>query len=163
MKTIATMRALDGQLGAIRVEDIYDTDIEDLWEACTEPDRLARWIAEVTGDLRPGGAFYATFTSSGAGAGRVEACDPPHHLRLTMLPETDDEQQLEAWLAREGDKTRLTVENRGLPLNELPLHGAGWQAHLEDLTRSLTGQPPAWDTRWSELTPTYRTMPLLEA
>jgi uncharacterized protein YndB with AHSA1/START domain len=127
MKTIATMRALDGQLGAIRVEDVYDTDIEDLWEACTEPGRLARWIAEVSGDLRLGGAFHATFTSSGAGAGRIEACDPPHHLLLTMLPGTDDEQQLEAWLAREEDKTRLTVENRGLPLGELLLHW-GWLA-----------------------------------
>lgn len=36
-----------------------------------------------------------------------------------MLPDTDDEQQIEAWLATQGDKTRLTVENRGLPLAEL--------------------------------------------
>ncbi len=51
MKTIGTMRALDEQRGAVRVEDIYDTDINDLWDACTKPERLARWIAEVSGDL----------------------------------------------------------------------------------------------------------------
>jgi uncharacterized protein YndB with AHSA1/START domain len=30
--------------------DIYDTDVDDLWEACTNPERLARWIAKVSGD-----------------------------------------------------------------------------------------------------------------
>jgi uncharacterized protein YndB with AHSA1/START domain len=64
MKTIGSMRALDEQRGAIRVEDVYDTDIDDLWEACTEPERLARWIAEVSGDLRVGGTIHATFTST---------------------------------------------------------------------------------------------------
>jgi uncharacterized protein YndB with AHSA1/START domain len=160
MKTIATMRALDERVGAIHVEDVYDTDIDDLWEACTDPVRLARWIAEVSGDLRVGGAFYATFISSGAGAGRVEACEPPHHLLLTMLPGSDDEQQIEAWLAPEGDGTRLVVENRGIPLPELHLHGAGWQAHLEDLRRSLADEPSMWNARWSELTPVYELMPL---
>ena len=55
MNTIGTMRALDETRGAVRVEDVYDTGIEDLWEACTTPERLARWIAEVSGDLRVGG------------------------------------------------------------------------------------------------------------
>ena len=36
----------------------YDTDINDLWQACTTPERLGRWIAEVSGDSvrahRPG-------------------------------------------------------------------------------------------------------------
>ena len=125
MRTIATMHALDQQLGAVRAEDVYDTNIEDLWKACTEPDRLARWIATVSGDLQPGGSFHATFTSSGTGPGRIDACDPPNHLLLTMLPDTNDEQQIEAWLAAEGENTRLTVENRGLPLTELPFHAAG--------------------------------------
>ncbi|MEV0383680.1 SRPBCC domain-containing protein [Nonomuraea sp. NPDC050643] len=35
----------------------YDAPIEDVWEACTEPDRLSRWLLKVSGDLRPGGTF----------------------------------------------------------------------------------------------------------
>ena len=62
MNTIGSMRALDEQRGAIRLEDVYDTDIEDLWDACTDPERLARWIAKVSGDLRVGGTIHATFT-----------------------------------------------------------------------------------------------------
>ena len=72
MNIIGTMRALDETRGAVRVEDIYDTDIDDLWEACTTPERLARWIAEVSGDLRVGGTIHAVFTSTWTGPGRVE-------------------------------------------------------------------------------------------
>ena len=45
------------------MEGSYDTGIDDLWSALTDAQRLARWIAEVEGDLRLGGAFRATFTS----------------------------------------------------------------------------------------------------
>jgi uncharacterized protein YndB with AHSA1/START domain len=160
MKTIGTMRALDQDRGALRVEDVYDTDIHDLWAACTEPERLARWIAEVSGDLQIGGTIHATFTSTWTGPGRIEACDSPHHLLLTMQPDTEDEAQIEAWLTAEGAKTRLVVEERGLPLAELHYHGAGWQAHLEDLSHTLNGEQSEWKTRWNELTPAYEAMPL---
>ncbi|MDH2415639.1 SRPBCC domain-containing protein [Nocardioides sp. CER19] len=165
------MRALDETRGAVRVEDLYDTGIDDLWEACTSPARLARWIAEVAGDLQVGGTIQATFTSTWTGPGRVEVCDAPHHLLLRMEPGTDDEAEIEAWLSEEGDKTRLVVEERGLPLDKLHFHGSGWQTHLEDLGRSLaTGASvhpdgwtdrspsPAWRARWDELTPTYEAM-----
>lgn len=160
MTTVGTMRALDSQRGAVRVEDSYDTDIDDLWDACTEPERLARWIAEVSGDLRVGGIFHASFVSSWTGPGRVDVCERPDHLLLTMEPGTADEAQIEAWLTSEGDKTRLVVEERGLPLDRLYFHGAGWQAHLEDLGRSLADKPSVWKARWTELTPAYETMPL---
>ncbi len=175
MNTIGTMRALDETRGAVRVEDVYDTGIEDLWEACTTPERLARWLAEVTGDLRVGGEIQVVFASTWTGPARVEVCDAPHHLLLTMLPGSEDQCDLEAWLTEEGSTTRLVVEERGLPLDSLHFHGAGWQAHLEDLDRALTSgasahsegwsssrRPPGWEQRWEELTPTYRAMALSE-
>lgn len=158
MKTTGTMRTLDDKRGAVRVEDVYDTDIDDLWEACTSPERLARWIAEVSGDLHVGGSIRASFTSTWTGPGRVEVCDRPHHLLLTMEPGTAEETQLEAWLTEDGEKTLLVVEERGLPLDRLSFHGAGWQAHLEDLGRSLAGDSSNWKARWTELTPVYETM-----
>jgi len=45
--------------GVVRMEDRYDTDIDDLWSALTEPGRLARWYGEVEGDLRLGGEYRA--------------------------------------------------------------------------------------------------------
>jgi uncharacterized protein YndB with AHSA1/START domain len=157
------MRALDEKRGAVRVEDVYDTDIDDLWEACTTPERLVRWIAELSGDLRVGGTIHAAFTSTWTGPGRIEICDRPRHLLLTLEPGTDDEAEIEAWLIEEGDGTRLTVEERGLPLDRLYFHGAGWQAHLEDLGSSLAGESSVWKARWTELTPVYETMPITAA
>ena len=77
-----------------------------------------------------------------------------------MEPGTDDEATLEAWLTEEGGRTRLVVEERGLPLDALHFYGAGWQAHLEDLGRSLAGEPSAWKSRWTELTPVYAAQPI---
>jgi uncharacterized protein YndB with AHSA1/START domain len=169
MRVIGTMRALDEKRGAVRVDDLYDTDIKDLWEACTTPQRLARWIAEVSGDLREGGTVQAVFTSTWSGPARIDVCDAPHHLLITTEPGTDDESQLEAWLTAEGARTRLVVEERGLPVDSLHYYGAGWQVHLEDLGRALASDGPAhldgwseqspaaaWHARWTELTPEYK-------
>ncbi len=169
MTITGTMHAFDESRGAVRVEDMYDTDITDLWQACTTPERLARWIAEVSGDLHVGGRVQAVFTSSWSGPLRVEVCDAPHHLLLTSEPGADDESQIEAWLTAEGSRTRLVVEERGIPVGSLPFYGAGWQVHLEDLGRSLASDDPAhvdgwspqspapaWHARWTELTPQYQ-------
>ncbi|HEY1332953.1 MAG TPA: SRPBCC family protein [Myxococcaceae bacterium] len=152
------MRHLDEKHGAVRVEDVFDTDIADLWSAVTEPDRLARWIATVHGDLRVGGMVQALFTSTWEGPGRIDLCDAPSHLMLTMEPGTEDEGVIEAWLTAEGERTRFVVEERGLPLEVLFSHGAGWQAHVEDLGRYLAGGESNWRARWEELRPEYEAM-----
>lgn len=168
MKTLASTRKLDETHGAIRVEDVYDTDIDDLWEACTKPERLARWIAQVSGDLRVGGIVEMTYTSTASGPSRIEVCEAPHHLLLRHEPDGDDGGETEAWLTAEGPKTRLVVEQRGLPADGMHFYCAGWQAHLEDLATTLaTGEPvhpggwsaqrpaAAFDTRFQELIPIY--------
>lgn len=173
MKLLGTLRRLDDQHGAVRVEDVYATDIEDLWEACTDPERLARWIADVSGDLVVGGTVQLVFTSTWAGSAVIETCDAPHHLLLTSQPGTEEEGQIEAWLTEEGGRTRLVVEERGLPVDKLHFYGSGWQAHLEDLRRSLDSggsvhpdgftaerSAPGWHARWTELTAAYEEVPV---
>jgi uncharacterized protein YndB with AHSA1/START domain len=157
-KILGSMRRIDEKRGAVRVEDVYDTDIADLWSAITEPDRLARWIATVEGDLRVGGTVQTRFTSTWEGPGRIDVCDAPNRLVVRMEPGTDDEAVIEAVLTAEGERTRLVVEERGLPLDVLYLHGAGWQAHVEDLGRYLAGGQSTWKARWEELTPAYRSL-----
>ena len=176
MRITGTMRALDETHGAVRVTDVYDTTLDDLWNACTTPERLARWAAEVSGDLREGGMIHAVFTSTWSGPARIDVCDPPRHMMITTEPGTADECQIEAWLSSEGARCRLVVEERGLPLDELHMHGAGWQVHLEDLGRSLTLDgpahaggwseqvaAPAWHARWTELIPHYRGLAIADA
>lgn len=150
-----SLHVVDGA-GVVRMEGRYDTDIEDLWSAVTEPARLARWVAEVAGDLRLGGAFDARFTSSWEGPGRVDVCEPPRRLLVTMSPGEADSTVIEAVLAPDGDATTLVVEERGFPLDELAAHGAGWQAHVEDLATHLGGgSSTGWRDRWRALMPTY--------
>jgi uncharacterized protein YndB with AHSA1/START domain len=152
---VGSLRAVDGK-AVVRMEDSFDTGIDDLWSAITEPERLARWIGKVEGDLRLGGEFRASFTSSYEGPGRVDVCDPPRRLQVTMDPGQEDQTVLEAELSPDGDGTRLIVEERGFPLDNAAAYGAGWQAHIEDLAAHLTGRPPAdWRTRWAELKPAY--------
>lgn len=156
-RIVGTLRRTEDGRGAVRMEDVYDTGVGDLWTALTDPRRLARWIAEVEGDLRPGGAIHARFTSSWDGPGRIDVCDAPHRLAVTMSPGEPDETVIEAVLAPEGDRTRLVVEERGLPVPALAAHGAGWQAHVEDLAALVGDRAPAdWSTRWAELDPAYR-------
>ena len=149
------MRVVGGQ-GVVRMESLYDTDIEDLWTALTDPRRLSRWVADVEGDLRIGGVFRARFTSDWEGSGRVDVCERPTRLVVTMIGE-DGETVIEARLTYEANQTRLVIEDRGIPLGELAAHGAGWQAHAEDLSAHLAGRESAdWKTRWLELTPSYQ-------
>ena len=153
---VGSLRAVDGK-AVVRMEDAFGTDAEDLWSALTDPQRLARWVARVDGDLRLGGGFRARFTSGWEGAGRVDVCEPPRRLLVTMSPGQDDQTVIEVELVPDGDQTRLVLEERGLPLHEAAAHGAGWQAHVEDLAAHLAGHPTAdWHTRWTELTPTFR-------
>jgi uncharacterized protein YndB with AHSA1/START domain len=58
----------------------YETTIEDLWDACTDPERLGRWYTTITGDLQPGG----TFQQANMGSGTIVDCDAPHLLRLSL-------------------------------------------------------------------------------
>ena len=114
----------------VHVEDRFDTSVDDLWSAVTDPDRVARWLGEVTGDLREGGHLGLRFTSSWEGTGRVVVCDPPR---------------------------RLVVEERGFPVDVAPDHAAGWQVHLEDLGAVLAGRERGdWVARWRQLIPVYR-------
>jgi uncharacterized protein YndB with AHSA1/START domain len=58
----------------------YDAPMEDVWEACTDPERLARWYVPVRGDLRVGGTFEQALMGSGV----ILVCDPPRHLRVSL-------------------------------------------------------------------------------
>lgn len=72
----------------------------------------------------------------------------PRRLLLTMCPGQQDETVIEAQLAAVGDQTTLVIEERSLPLGEVADHGAGWQAHAEDLAAHVAGGEPAdWRSR----------------
>ncbi len=157
-RILGSLRAEDGK-GIVRMEDRFDTDLDDLWSALTDPGRLARWIGEVEGDLRLGGEYRYNFFASGSeGTGRIEACEPPRRLLLTMDLDQPDADVIEATLAADGDQTILVWEERGMPLDLLAAYGAGVQIHVEDLAAHIAGREPRGDAkaRWDELLPAYQ-------
>jgi uncharacterized protein YndB with AHSA1/START domain len=160
---LGSLRMEDGE-GVVRMEDRYDTDIDDLWSALTDPPRLARWWGTVEGDLRVGGVLRFRIPNVLEGTGRVDECEPPRRLLVTMHdaepgPGQPAETIIEAWLTADGAQTVLVVEERGLPLPLLPAYGAGVQIHLENLAHYLAGRERGDDeSRWAELLPAYEAM-----
>ncbi|BCY10166.1 SRPBCC family protein [Actinoplanes sp. L3-i22] len=161
-RIIGSLYTVDG-VGVVRMEDRFDTPVDDLWSALTDPTRLARWLGECAGDLRLGGEFKARFFASGwEGTGQVEACEPPRRLMVTTIDaEQKERHTIEATLTPDGDATILILEERGMPVGLLPAYGAGVQIHIEDLAAHLTAQAPCdARQRWQQLHPTYQTLPV---
>jgi uncharacterized protein YndB with AHSA1/START domain len=162
-RILGALREEDGK-GVVRMEDRYDTDIDDLWSALTDPQRLARWYGTVEGDLRPGGKFHFRIPNALEGTGRVDACDPPRQLLVTMRdddpgPGQPAETVIEVQLTADGDQTVLVLEDRGLPLPLLAAYGAGTQIHVENLADYLAGRERGDDEkRWGELLPAYEAL-----
>ena len=157
-RVLGSLRSADGK-GVVRMEDRFDTHIDYLWSALTDPRRLARWLGEFEGDLRLGGEFRARFYASGwEGTGRVDVCEPPEHLLvLTKDADVPYELVIEATLTADGDQTILVLEERGMPLDHLAAYGAGIQVHIEDLAAHIAGRERIdAETRWNELLPAYQ-------
>jgi uncharacterized protein YndB with AHSA1/START domain len=166
-RILGDVRSVDGT-GIVRMQDRYDTDIEDLWSALTDPRRLARWLGTIEGDLQLGGEFRAHFFASGwEGTGRVQACDPPNRLlvvtnqaaeaedtAVTAQPAAESDHTIEVSLTADGSQTILVWEERGMPPELLAAYGAGIQVHVEDLAAYLSGRDRCdAQARWSELEP----------
>ena len=77
VRTLGTLRAADGK-GIVRLEDRFDSDVDDLWSALTDPGRLARWLGEFEGDLRQGGEFRALTSPADGRAPVAWTCATPH-------------------------------------------------------------------------------------
>ncbi|MER6175189.1 SRPBCC family protein [Streptosporangium sp. NPDC001681] len=68
-----------GEARVVIVSQTYDTEIEDLWDACTNPERIPRWFLPISGDLR----LHGRYQLQGNAGGRIERCDPPKSYAAT--------------------------------------------------------------------------------
>jgi uncharacterized protein YndB with AHSA1/START domain len=57
----------------------YETDVADLWDALTNPERIPRWFLPVSGELKEGGRYQ----TEGNAGGVVERCDAPNSFSVT--------------------------------------------------------------------------------
>jgi len=110
---------------------VYDTTVEDLWEAITTPERLVRWFLPVEGDLRLGGRYQL----EGNAGGTITRCEPPEALDLTW-EFGGGTSWVNLRLAPDGRKARLTLEH-------IAHKGGIGEEHLEKYGPGATGV--GWD------------------
>jgi uncharacterized protein YndB with AHSA1/START domain len=129
-----------GEARVVTVSQTYESDLDDVWDACTNPERLPRWFLPVTGDLRVGGKYEL----QGNAHGTIERCDPPRSFFATW--EYGDEV---SWI--EVTLTRLSEDRTEFRLDHIAhvddqkwaefgpgATGVGWDLTLNGLVRHLT-------------------------
>ena len=132
----------------------YDTTVDDLWDAITTPERLARWFMPVEGDLKLGGRYQL----KGNAGGTITRCERP-----TALDVTWEAMGATSWvcarLAPDGSKARLTLEHiahkDGIGEEHLKQFGPGavgmgWDLGLLGLERHLRDPAAPRDQKWVE-------------
>jgi uncharacterized protein YndB with AHSA1/START domain len=68
-----------GEARTITIARSYAAEIGDVWDACTNPERIRRWFLPVSGDLHAGGRFQI----EGNAGGTIQHCSPPHGFSAT--------------------------------------------------------------------------------
>ncbi len=95
---------------AVILSRSFDTDIDDLWDALTTAERIARWFLPIEGDLRRGGHFQF----KGNAGGKILECEPPAHLSATWEMQ-GEVSWVEVRLVAEGeDCARLTLTHTAI-------------------------------------------------
>lgn len=89
----------------IAVAQTFATTPDDLWEACTDPARLARWFEPIEGDLSLGGRYELGFSGT---EGTIERCERPMLLAITW-EYGDDASRVVVTIARAEGGARLTI------------------------------------------------------
>jgi uncharacterized protein YndB with AHSA1/START domain len=130
-----------GEARTLVISRVYDTPREDLWDACTNPDRIPRWFLPVSGDLRLGGRYEL----QGNASGTIERCEPPHSLAATW-EYGGQTSWIELRLTPEPEGgTRFALEHIAHVDDEIWSQfgpgavGVGWDQALLGLTLHLTG------------------------
>lgn len=137
-------------------EDVYDTDIDDLWQAITTRQRLARWMVDYTGDLREGGTWAVATEGDEEpwATGKIAVCDAPRSFTTTWHATGEDPTHLTVTLEAVEGGTRMQLVHTGI---RSIFYGAGWQTYLERLAAEVAGEPipEDWHARFAELSPMY--------
>lgn len=161
---------LGGGEASVTFRRRYPTDAADLWEAVTSPERLARWLGPVRGDLRPGGAYELRMGADEPGSdqnatGVVRSCDPPRSFAVEWCfpGERPSEVEVRVEPAEAGEQggagAVLVLVHTRLEDRQAIGYGAGWHTALDQLADHLAGIGVRdWDARFTALLPAYRAL-----
>jgi uncharacterized protein YndB with AHSA1/START domain len=132
---------------------IYATNIDDAWDALTNPERIPRWFLPISGELKVGGRYQF----KGNAGGMIERCEPPRLVAITWEMR-GDVSWVSVQLAEDNGSTLLTLEHVAHVPEALFDQfgpggvGVGWDLGLMGLGRHFeTGVPldPKEAERWT--------------
>lgn len=137
-----TSREQDGTtLRVLTATRTYATDIDDLWDALTNGERIPRWFLPISGDLRVGGHFQF----QGNAGGEILACEPPQRVRVTWGMQGKVSWVTVTLTAETAERTRLTLEHEAAVPDEFWTQygpgavGVGWEGGLLGLALHVAG------------------------
>jgi uncharacterized protein YndB with AHSA1/START domain len=133
-----------GEARVVTISQTYEGSLDDVWDACTNPERIPRWFLPVSGDLRLGGRYQF----EGNAGGTIERCDPPNSFAATW--EFGGEVSwIEVRLAEQPEgRTRFELEHVAHVADERWAQfgpgavGVGWDLALVGLARHMSGGAP---------------------
>lgn len=144
-RTIGSRVFGPGEARIATISQAYDADVDDVWDACTNPERLPRWFLPLTGDLKVGGKYQL----EGNAGGTIERCDPPKSFFATW-----EFNGMVSWIevrvAPEPDgRTRMELEHIAHVADDLWAQygpgatGIGWDLAFWGLANHLAPGTPA--------------------
>lgn len=135
---------LDGERKVMTLRRHYAADVKDVWDACTNAERLSRWFLPVTGDLRLGGGYQL----EGNAGGEILRCEPPRLLKVSWLfGENPGFSEVEVRLSDEDDGTLFELCHTAEAPPDMwsgfgpGAVGVGWDLALLGLSTHLAGAP----------------------
>ena len=78
-RAVGSEPADDGPVHVVELRRVYGAPVADVWDVCTNPERIPRWFLPISGDLRLGGRFQL----EGNAGGEITECQPPRRLAVT--------------------------------------------------------------------------------
>jgi uncharacterized protein YndB with AHSA1/START domain len=148
----------DGETQSVFMSRRYRAPVGEVWDAWTDPGRLARWLGSVSGTLRPGGEALLVMSPDITVPCRIVACEPPRRLAVIWSHPGEPESAAEIRLRADGDGTVLELEHGRLPAGLSVGYGYGWEDFLDRLAALLAGGDPdlvSWEESQEVLEPLW--------
>ena len=138
-RTVSSLEREGQAARAVTLARSYATTVEDLWDAVTSAERIARWFVPVSGDLELGGRYQF----EGNAGGTITHCERPSFVGVTW-EFGGDVSWVEARLAQDGaGRARLALTHTALLSDHWAEFGpgavgVGWEMGLLGMELHLT-------------------------
>jgi uncharacterized protein YndB with AHSA1/START domain len=133
-----------GEARTVTISQTYAATIDDVWDACTNPERIPRWFLPISGDLRLDGRYQL----EGNAGGTIERCDAPNSFAATW-EYGGQVTWIEVRMASQADgRTRLELEHISYVEDARWAEfgpgavGVGWEMALMALASHLSSGKP---------------------